>query len=76
MGQMTIYLDDEMMETIKQAAELEDTSASRWVRDRIEQSLEDEWPGGYFDLFGSVGGDFVRPEQPDPDNDTHRVTLE
>lgn len=65
MGQMTIYLDDELREKVKHVAKREGQSVSSWIRTRIEDSIEDEWPPGYFDLFGELGSDVTRPDQPD-----------
>jgi hypothetical protein len=76
MAQLTIYLDDDSLRRIENAAEREKSSVSRWVKQRLLQSLEDQWPPRYFDLFGALGpGDLERPPQPDPALDAPRESL-
>ena len=54
MSQLTIYLDDESIRKIESAAALEKSSVSKWVKNRLVQSLENQWPANYFGLFGSL----------------------
>jgi hypothetical protein len=54
MSQLTIYLDDESIRKIENAAALEKSSVSKWVKNRLIQSLENQWPTNYFGLFGSL----------------------
>ncbi len=54
MSQLTIYLDDESLRKIENAAALEKSSVSKWVKNRLVQSLENQWPTNYFSLFGSL----------------------
>ena len=66
MGQMTIYLDDDTIREIEEAAQREKVSISRWVKARVRKSLQGEWPEGYFEkVFGALKEvDLERPEQP------------
>lgn len=57
MSQLTIYLDDESIRKIENAAALEKSSVSKWVKSRLIQSLENQWPTNYFSLFGSLAED-------------------
>jgi hypothetical protein len=54
MAQLTIYLDDESIRKIETAAALEKSSVSKWVKNRLVQSLESQWPTNYFSLLGSL----------------------
>lgn len=62
MAQLTVYLDEKTRRRIERAAREGDVSVSQWVKDKLTQALERDWPAGYFDLFGSLkDGDLVRP---------------
>ncbi len=54
MPQLSLYLDDGTLKLVERAAKLKNTSISKWVRGKVLQSLKNEWPDGYFDLFGAV----------------------
>ena len=76
MAQLTIYLDDESIHKISEAAARENSSVSRWVKSRLLTALETQWPSGYFDVFGSLlDADLERPNQPDTNRDAHRESL-
>ncbi len=77
MGQVTIYLEEGVLKEIRAAARREQLSVSRWVRRRLEGSLRDAWPEGYFDLFGALAheGRFKRPPQPLFSKDVRREKL-
>jgi hypothetical protein len=76
MAQLTIYLDDTSIKMIEDAAAREKSSVSGWVKKRLLHSLDDQWPAGYFDVFGSLGeSDLKRPPQPDFSADAPRESL-
>ena len=76
MAQLTIYLDDDSIRRIEAAAERDKSSVSRWVKNRLLQSLEDQWPPRFFDLCGALGQDDLnRPPQPDFSLDAPRESL-
>jgi hypothetical protein len=76
MAQLTIYLDDEILEKVKRGAQMEGASVSKWVRRRLEEDFEEEWPAGYFDLLGKLDStDFKRPSQPPFDKDIKRESV-
>jgi hypothetical protein len=76
MAQLTIYMDDESIRRIEDAAVRENSSVSGWVKKRLLQSLEDHWPSGYFELLGTLGQeDLQRPPQPDFSLDAPRESL-
>ncbi len=54
MPQLSLYFDDSTLKLVEKAAKLSNTSVSKWVRNRVLQSLENEWPEGYFNLFGAI----------------------
>lgn len=76
MAQLTIYLDDESIRRIEGAAARENSSVSGWVKRRLIQSLDDQWPQGYFDLFGSLSStDLEEPSELNPADDVPREAL-
>ncbi|MBF0387817.1 MAG: toxin-antitoxin system, antitoxin component [Candidatus Omnitrophica bacterium] len=76
MAQLTIYLDDETLKRIEKSARQEKGSVSAWVKRRLTVSLEEGWPAGYFDLFGSLKeADLKRPAQLPSSADRRRAEL-
>lgn len=53
MGQITIYLDDELEARLKATAAHENVSRSRWIASLIRERLRDEWPEEVRALAGS-----------------------
>jgi hypothetical protein len=77
MAQLTIYIDDETLARVERSARKEKGSVSAWVKKRLTGSLSNDWPAGYFNVFGSLkeDGSFVRPPQPDARADRKREIL-
>jgi hypothetical protein len=76
MAQLTIYLDDESLHRIESAAGRENSSVSKWVKNRLIRSLEDQWPADYYQLLGSLAdSDLERPSDPAPSADSPRESL-
>lgn len=76
MAQLTIYLDDESIRRIEGAAAREQSSVSGWVKKRLIQSLEEQWPADYFELFGALGEDDLhRPSETGFPVDARRESL-
>ena len=73
MAQHTIYLDDNTVKKIGQAARKEHISVSRWVKKHLLFSFSYQWPAHYESLFGSLkDSGLERPAQPDfKDNSRH-----
>ena len=66
MAQLTIYIDTETLRKIKNAAAERGISISKWVREKIEIALRDEWPKSFFQLFGALKDtDLEEPEELD-----------
>ena len=63
MGQVTIYLDDETEERMKQAADDAGVPRSRWVADLIRERTRADWPESFRDLVGSWEGDFPEVDE-------------
>ena len=76
MAQLTIYLDEQSIQRIEEAASAEHVSVSRWVKARLIRSLDGEWPAGYFALEGSLDDEDLRMvAAPDPAYDVPRAPL-
>ena len=53
MGQVTIYLDDEIEKKMKSNAKAMKLSKSKWIANVIREKLVDEWPANVRELAGS-----------------------
>lgn len=53
MGQVTIYLEDEIEEKMTDAAKSAHLSKSKWVASLIREKIANEWPRSIIDLAGS-----------------------
>lgn len=53
MGQVTIYLEDEIEEKMTAAAKSAHLSKSKWVASLIREKVANEWPESIVDLAGS-----------------------
>ena len=53
MGQVTIYLEDEIEEKMSAAAKSEHVSKSKWVARLIEAKVASEWPESIARLAGA-----------------------
>ena len=54
MPQLSLYVDAETLKKIENAAELENTSISKWVTGKLAEYLEKNWPENYRSLYGSI----------------------
>lgn len=63
MGQVTIYLDNETENKLKNAAKSSNLSVSKWVAGVIEEKIMTEWPQDVVDLVGSWKKDFPSIEE-------------
>ena len=63
MLQVSLYLDQEVLDTAKHNARIERISLSRYVAKALVKNNEAGWPQGYWDLFGAMtDATFVRPD--------------
>ena len=53
MGQVTIYLDDEIEKRMTADAKAMKLSKSKWIANVIREKLVDEWPANVRKLAGS-----------------------
>ncbi len=53
MGQVTIYLEDEIENKMTKAAKSAHLSKSKWIAKLISEKVANEWPQSVVDLAGS-----------------------
>ena len=53
MGQVTIYLEDEIEQKMTEAAKSAHLSKSKWIAKVIQEKIADEWPQSVVNLAGS-----------------------
>ena len=53
MGQVTIYLDDQIEIKMKSAAKSAELSISKWIAGVIEAKVVSEWPSSVVNLSGA-----------------------
>ena len=53
MGQVTIYLEDEIEVKMRSAAKAMNLSQSKWIANIIKEKVADEWPKSVKDLAGA-----------------------
>ena len=76
MPQLSLYVDVETLKKIEKAAELENTSISKWVKNKLTEHLEKKWPENYSSLYGSIDDNsFCAETIKDFSNDTEREEL-
>ena len=63
MGQVTIYLDNNLEAKMKQAARSSNLSVRKWVAGIIQEKTAEEWPRDIVELAGSWGDDFPTIEE-------------
>jgi hypothetical protein len=59
MAQITIYLPDDIENKARKAAKVKGTSVSRWIAERVVETLDEAWRKGVLDAAGAI------PEFPD-----------
>jgi hypothetical protein len=71
MPQLSLYIDDDTMEMLRDGAKAEGVSLSRYAADAIVErhsgaARRDEWPAGYWEsVYGCLDDPtFVAPEDP------------
>jgi hypothetical protein len=57
MPQLSLYIDEETLAKIEVAAKINNTSISKWVSDKLKESLANSWPENYQSLFGAIDDD-------------------
>ena len=64
MSQLHCYVPEELANKFRKKAEQAHLSASKYLAMLVRREVENKWPDGYFELFGSWEGEALqRPEQ-------------
>jgi hypothetical protein len=63
MPQISLYIDVETLTKIEIAAKINNTSISKWVSERLKESLTGKWPDKYRNLFGCIDDDTFNVEK-------------
>jgi len=64
MAQLHFYLPDHIAEKLKNKAKKAHLSVSKYMAEIAKREVENEWPEGYFELFGQwQGEELERAEQ-------------
>jgi len=66
MSQLHCYVKGELAKKFQQKAQQANLSVSKYLALLVQREVENQWPEGYFDLFGSWKGDALE-RQPQPD---------
>jgi hypothetical protein len=53
MGQVTIYLDDEIEQKMNEAVKSAHVSKSKWIAQLVQEKLDNEWPASIVAMAGS-----------------------
>ena len=76
MGQVTIYLEDEVEEKMSAAAKSEHLSKSKWVASLIKEKVASEWPESITHLAGAWKDlSLAEEDRADLGRDVERETL-
>jgi len=76
MAQLTVYVDSGTRSRIEVAARNARASVSQWVKERLTEALERDWPENYFEVLGSLADtDLQRPAQTVRKKDVRRERL-
>jgi hypothetical protein len=66
MPQISLELDPLVLERIEKVVQRDNTSISKWVGDNIKKILENNYPDGFFELFGAIKDEtFIEPDEID-----------
>jgi hypothetical protein len=75
MPQISLYIDKDTLNKIEKAADKEKISISKWVGKNIKKVIKDDYPNGYFDLFGSINDPSFEISTLSFKNDSKRESL-
>ena len=54
MPQLSLYIDEETLRKLETAARLENLSISKYVVQKLNESMNTSWPHNYEKLFGAI----------------------
>ncbi|MDR1213892.1 MAG: hypothetical protein LBK54_07425 [Propionibacteriaceae bacterium] len=76
MPQVSLYLEEVVLDQSAGRAREQELSLSRYVNGVLKRAVASEWPAGFVASFGAVGDEsFVRPDGPAFADDTARADL-
>lgn len=62
MPQLHCYVSDDLAKRLQEKAEQAHLSVSKYLAVLVEREVKNQWPEGYFELFGKwQGGPLKRP---------------
>ena len=61
MPQLTIYLDSETDQLVREASRLSGEPASKWIADAIRKRVRHEWPADVLAILGTWPADHPEP---------------
>ena len=73
MSQITLYLDDEAEQLLRQSAQAAGLSNSKWIAELIKKHARQEWPTELKNLAGSFADFPLRDNNLQHAEDTPRV---
>ncbi|HRH92148.1 MAG TPA: hypothetical protein PLW01_09550 [Agitococcus sp.] len=73
MSQITLYLDDEAEQLLRQSAQAAGLSNSKWIAELIKKHARQEWPKELKNLAGSFADFPLRENKLQHAEDTPRV---
>jgi hypothetical protein len=74
MGQVSLYIDDDILKKVKSISKKREVSLSKFVSSVLKESLENSWPDNYEKLFGCLP-DFPEVKRLDFKDDSKRGNL-
>jgi len=75
MPQISLYIDKDTLTKIEKAAAKERISISKWVGNNIKKMIKENYPQGYFDLFGSITDESFEIKKLSFDQDLKRESV-
>jgi len=76
MPQISLYIDEETLRKVENAAKRQHLSISKWVSEQIRSKIDPVYPDGYEDLYGSVEeSEIRRPAEVGFEEDSRREVL-
>lgn len=76
MGQLSVYIDDDTLQKVEEAAKNENLSVSKWITNRLKKSFNTSWDEQFFSLNGAIkDASFQRPDQLNFEHDSRRESL-
>jgi hypothetical protein len=75
MPQISLYVDTKTLKKIEKAAELNNTSISKWVTGKLAEHLEQNWPDNFINLYGAIDdnsfcAETIKDFSPDAERET------